>query len=99
MKIQFSKLKKIPVHTESDTYVGHITDVVLTTDNHSIKTYFVRKNVLQQPLAVDVTQVRAITATKIVIADTLIKVTTVAEKVGSVVSKTASVLEKEQIER
>ncbi|OGH87572.1 MAG: hypothetical protein A3J93_03545 [Candidatus Magasanikbacteria bacterium RIFOXYC2_FULL_42_28] len=70
MKITFSQLKKLSVQTQSGVYLGKVVDVVLSVEENLILQYKVRSyKIVGHTFLINNSQVREITAEKIVVDD------------------------------
>lgn len=71
MRINFSQLKKLPVYTESGVYLGKVVDAVLSVEENLILQYKVRSHIVGRTFLINNSQVREITAEKIVVDDAI----------------------------
>jgi sporulation protein YlmC with PRC-barrel domain len=72
MKILYSKFIELPVYTETDTYLGKVSDLEFDLDNYGIlKIYLKSKNPLrglfEDTLIINISQIIKITNEKIVV--------------------------------
>lgn len=76
MRISTEQLTHLPVETASGTELGHIKNLILDTDSQSVLQYEVRPSgivgsLIGDSLLIDRGSVRAITAEKIVVDDSV----------------------------
>ena len=70
MRITFSQLKKLPVKTQSGVYLGKVVDAILSVDENLILQYQVRSHkIVGRTFLINNSQVREITAEKIIVDD------------------------------
>ena len=73
MKTSFSQLKKLPVNTQSNVYLGKVTDIIVDSENLLILKIQVRTGMFNEPLLIDQSQIIEITVTQIIVADQSVK--------------------------
>ena len=84
MKLTAKQLLNLPVYTEGDEWLGHVVGFELDVDEHAVHTYLVGKyklveDILQSlggsdPLRVASSQVRSISAERMIVADAVVLV-------------------------
>jgi sporulation protein YlmC with PRC-barrel domain len=75
MIINLNKLLDLPVYTESGVKLGKIFDLELDVENHLVLRYLVRPNFISmQNFLIQISQVREITADKVVVDDSVAKI-------------------------
>lgn len=71
------QLMRLPVYTESGIKLGRVCDLEIDAGAHAVMQYLVRPNVLSAKYyLINNTQVKDITAEKIVVFDNVLKVNT-----------------------
>lgn len=77
MRINYQKLKDIPVETESGEKIGHVHDLEINIENHEIEKYIVsnkRLMVETKKYLIATKQIVKITNEKIVVEDNVEKI-------------------------
>jgi|SRR3989339_1489981 len=74
MFVNYKKLKKLPVITESGQKLGFVYDMKIDIDSHIIQLYFVRLGILnKQTYLIKPAQILSITENNILVQDGVIK--------------------------
>ena len=76
MIINFQKIKNLAVETESEIYLGKITDLEIDIDAHTVKKYFVENKkffITDSSFLISPEQIVKITNEKIVVQDNVQK--------------------------
>ncbi|HBV57995.1 MAG TPA: hypothetical protein DEB73_01900 [Candidatus Magasanikbacteria bacterium] len=74
MLLQFSKLKNLPVFTQSGIKLGQIFDIEIDLDSQSILRYVVKRGIVsRETLLIHRGQVVVITDEKIIVEDAVVK--------------------------
>ncbi len=74
MFINLHTLTHLQVLTESGVKLGRIYDINFEIDSQSVKSYAVRRNILDRSYLIKPTQIISINLDKIVVEDSLIKI-------------------------
>lgn len=95
MLLSFSRLKNLPVFTQSGLRLGQVSDLEIDTDSQSILRYIVQRGRLvgrfQEPLLIHRRQVVSISQEKMMVEDAVIKqLETVKEEKETVPQTSAS---------
>ncbi|MSU75269.1 MAG: PRC-barrel domain containing protein [Candidatus Magasanikbacteria bacterium] len=79
MFINLKSLIRLPVHTESGAYLGRVYDAELEVESHYIRHYLVAAGLIKKAdYRITPAQVKAITAEKMIVEDSVSKISTVA---------------------
>ena len=83
MFISLKTLLHLPVYTESGTHLGRVHDLELDIDSHHVRHYIVEPRFFgKEYYLVTPVQIKSVTAEKIIVEDTIIKVEKSKEEKG-----------------
>lgn len=73
MRVSYSQLKKLSVETKSGDVLGHVCDIVVEVEGHSILQYEVKSSMLStKKYMIGREQVISITAEKVIVDDAVV---------------------------